>query len=267
MRYAFDNAGVQTRDRFTLLSSIYDPASKAALDRAGVIPGWRCLEIGCGNGTLATWMADRVETEGHVLATDLDPRWMPTATHPNLEVIRHDIVHDPLPDNEFDLVHARLVLLHLPEREQVLRRLTRCLRPNGLLLLEEFDCDWVPVLSAPTTAAAEMFNTVHATLMTTLRDAGAEPGWGRRAYSAMRTAGYDIVSSTTYAEAWPGGGHAIDLHRANTEQVSDKLQAAGISQSQLEIFWTLLRDARFAVSSYPLVSVIGRPPRHRDQLN
>jgi hypothetical protein len=77
----------------------------------------------------------------------------------------------------------------------------------------------------------------------------------------MRAAGYDIVDSTTYAEAWPGGGHAIDLHRVNTEQVSDQLLTTGISQTLLDTFWTLLRNPRFAVSSYPLVSVLGRTTR------
>jgi SAM-dependent methyltransferase len=196
-----------------------------------------------------------------VLATDIDPRWIPPATHPNLRVIHHDIVTDPLPEAEFDLVHARLVLLHLPEREQVLTRLTRCLRPGGLLLLEEFDCGWTPVLAAPSDAEAELFTAVHDALVATLRDAGADPTWGRRCYAAMRAAGYEIIESTTYAEAWPGGAHAIGLHRANTEQIREKLLGKGISEAQLNSFWTLLRDPRFAVSSYPLVSVLGRTMR------
>jgi SAM-dependent methyltransferase len=256
MRYAFDNAASQAGDRFTVLSAVYDPVSRAALDRTKVTAGWRCLEVGSGSGTLATWLADRVGPSGHVLATDLDPRWFPSSHHRNLRVVRHDVVHDPLPEAEFDLVHARLVLLHLPEREQVLTRLIRCLRPNGLLLLEDFDCEWTPVLAAPSAGAAEVFTTVHTALIATLRAAGADPAWGRRSYAAMRAAGYEVVDSTTYAEAWTGGSHAIGLHRANTEQVRDSLP--GISREQLDAFWELLRDPRFAVSSYPLISVLGR---------
>jgi hypothetical protein len=56
-----------------------------------------------------------------VLATDLDPGGLRSGER--LEVRRHDIVEDELPERTFDLVHARLVLLHLPKRRQALARM------------------------------------------------------------------------------------------------------------------------------------------------
>lgn len=55
----------------------------------------------------------------------------------------HDIVKDPLPAHSFDLIHARLVLAHLPARDQVLPRLVASLRPGGWLVVEDFD-SWLP---------------------------------------------------------------------------------------------------------------------------
>ena len=53
----------------------------------------------------------------------LDPRFLDASNFSNMEIRRHNIVTDPLPDAAFDLIHARLVLIHIPEREQVLARL------------------------------------------------------------------------------------------------------------------------------------------------
>src|SRR6266516_3180461 len=112
-----------------------DPITTGRLTSTGVGPGWRCLEVGAGGGSVAGWLAARVGggvgPPGHVLATDINPAQLRPG--PGLEVARHDIVRDPLPDAAYDLVHARLVLQHLPERQAVLARLARTLRPGGWL--------------------------------------------------------------------------------------------------------------------------------------
>jgi len=61
-------------------------------------PGWHCLEVGGGGGSIASWLANRVLPDGRAVATDLDTRFLETLSIPNLEVRRHDIVTDPLPE-------------------------------------------------------------------------------------------------------------------------------------------------------------------------
>lgn len=78
-----------------------------------------------------------------MLATDPDTRWTTTRGLCRVEVHGHDIVKDPLPAHSFDLIHARLVLAHLPARDQVLPRLVASLRPGGWLVVEDFD-SWLP---------------------------------------------------------------------------------------------------------------------------
>ena len=78
------------------------------------------------------------------MATDLDTRFLETLSIPNLEVRRHDIVTDPLPESTFDLIHVRLVLVHLSQWESVLERLVAALKPGGWLVGEEFDSDSLP---------------------------------------------------------------------------------------------------------------------------
>ena len=61
--------------RLDLLEQIYDPASRGR--RTLVQPGWRCLEVGAGRGSMAVWLAKQVGPTGHVVATDLDTRYLP----------------------------------------------------------------------------------------------------------------------------------------------------------------------------------------------
>ena len=115
-----------------------DPFTIEMLRATGVGPGWRCLEVGAGAGTVSAWLADIVGTSGSVLSTDVDLRFHGEPSG-NTEVRRHDITCDPLPDAEFDLVHVRAVLQHIAEREAAIDRMLAALKPGGWLVLEESD--------------------------------------------------------------------------------------------------------------------------------
>jgi SAM-dependent methyltransferase len=260
--YALENTAIETGGRFDALSAVYDPVTFDALSRTGVRGGWRCLEVGGGGGTVAAWLAGRVGYDGCVTVTDIDPHWMlDLDRHSNIELLRHDIVRDPPPGTGFDLVHARLVLLHLPQRAEVVVKLARCLRPGGWLVIEDFDCDWVPVLSAPDAESEGLFTAVHAAFLDVLRAADADPGWGSKIYSAMRRAGLEMITTATYTEAWRGGGVGTSLHRANIAQVAGKLKERGIGDDQIGRFQALLDDPEFVVNSYPMVTASGCVPR------
>ncbi len=122
-QYVFDNDGDHSADQHRCLADLLDPLTFARLAQTGVQDGWNCLEIGAGGGSVARWLADRAAPRGHVFATDIKPGLIPP--HDGLTVTKHDIVHDPLPEAAFDLVHARLVLSHLTERTAVLQAAAR----------------------------------------------------------------------------------------------------------------------------------------------
>jgi len=129
-------------ERLTLLEQLYDPTSRRR--RALVEPGWRCLEIGAGRGSMALWLAAQVGPTGRVVATDIDTRYLERLTVPNLEVRQHNILEDPLDAlgaASFDLVCSRLMLFHLKGRQEAaIQQMVRCLRPGGWLIDE--DADW-----------------------------------------------------------------------------------------------------------------------------
>ena len=129
-------------DRLSLLEQLFDPLSRQR--RAFVQPGWRCLEVGAGRGSMAVWLAQQVGEQGRVEATDVDLTYLQRLDLPNLGVRQHNILTDPLDELEpgsFDLVCARLVLFWLAGKQEIaIRRMVECLRPGGWLIDE--DGDW-----------------------------------------------------------------------------------------------------------------------------
>jgi SAM-dependent methyltransferase len=141
-RLAAAGRAAAEEERLTLLEQLYDPVSRRR--RAPVEPGWRCLEVAAGRGSMAVWLAEQVGPAGQVVATDIDTRYLQGLELPNLEVLEHNILEDPLEalgPGSFDLVCSRLTLFHLVgKQEQAIRQMTKCLRPGGWLIDE--DADW-----------------------------------------------------------------------------------------------------------------------------
>jgi SAM-dependent methyltransferase len=139
--FAADADADLERERLRLLGQLMNPMTTGRLDRLGVGRGWRCLEVGAGDGSVALWLAGRVGPTGRVVATDIDPRFLEGPGLAGVEVRRHDILRDRLETGHYDLVHCRAVLMHLPEPERALARMAAALRPGGWLLVEEGDME------------------------------------------------------------------------------------------------------------------------------
>lgn len=139
--YTCDNATEGERERLGYIEQSWDPGSKSHFERIGVSAGGNVLMVAAGGGSLVEWMAQRVGPAGHVLATDLDPRFLLPLTkrYGNLEVRRHNVVTEDLPTDRFDLVHTRLLVAFLPEREAVIAKMARSVKPGGWLMIEDFD--------------------------------------------------------------------------------------------------------------------------------
>lgn len=138
-QYLFPHSWEGEGDRLSALARAFDPITRRHLDRLGIGDGWRCLEVGAGTGTIAEWLSGQVGPKGQVLATDVSLTLMQQRglAADNLELRRHDILVDPLPEGEFDLVHCRLVLEHLPGRLDALARMVDALSPGGWLVIED----------------------------------------------------------------------------------------------------------------------------------
>ena len=129
--------------RLALMSQLLDPMHRRCIDALGVVrPGARTLEIGCGNGSISAWLAERVGPDGKAVAVDLDLSLV-EVRRPNLELRHGDIVAGPVEHGAFDLVTARAALHHVSNPEAAITNMIANLRPGGALLLIE--PDFLPV--------------------------------------------------------------------------------------------------------------------------
>src|SRR5215471_10082473 len=122
--YVYDNAWTRARERLAEVEAGRDPATIQSLEGLGVSAGWHCLEVGAGGGTITDWLCKRVGGSGRVVALDIDTRFVEQLQHPNLEVRGQDIAEVGVVEaDSFDLVHARMVLEHVPARDAALRNM------------------------------------------------------------------------------------------------------------------------------------------------
>jgi SAM-dependent methyltransferase len=257
-QYALDNAGKEAASRFEALANGFDAGTIRHLESLGVRPGWHCLEVGGGGGSIASWLAHRIAPTGHLLVTDISPRFLESLNLPNTAVLRHNIVTDPLPDAAFDLVHARLVLMHLPERETAFQRIIAALKPGGWLIDEEFDLSTSP---NPALFPQEVRSRTFEAMVKIMEDRGADQRFGRRLFSQLRALGLINVAAEGRTFAWSAGSPGAALLRSNYEQLRDDMIRSGyITEQDFEHDLAGLDDPAFMMPSPIMWAAWGQRP-------
>lgn len=193
--YTLDQAWHAERERLNGITSLYDPTTMDFCRGLGLRPGWRCADVGSGTGSVAELLAAEVGATGSVLAADLDTRFLAPLASDTLAVAQLDITQSALPDGPFDLIHARLLLEHLPARDDVLVQLAGQLAPGGWLVIEDFD--WVT--ATVTDPASELATKIATACRTVFGLHGYAHDYGRRLPRALQAAG--LVEVHTRAEA------------------------------------------------------------------
>ena len=255
--YLLDNAGSEAPARFAALSAMFDTGTIRHLEERGVAPGWHCWEVGGGGGSIATWLARRVGPTGRVFVTDIDPRFLETLKEPSLDVRRHNVVSDPLPEETFDLIHARLVLVHLPHWQKVLQRLISVLKPGGWLVDEEFDSDSVP--PEPAASPGEVFLKTHAAMAQLMRDRGFDRHYGRLLFGRFRALGLTEVGAEARMFMMQSGSAGTALLRANYEQLHGALIDSGyVTEPEFQDDLSRLDDSSFMMPSSIMWTAWGR---------
>jgi ubiquinone/menaquinone biosynthesis C-methylase UbiE len=113
-----------------------------------VKPRARTLEVGCGNGSISAWLAERVSPDGTAVAVDLDLSLIHVRM-PNLELRKADIVAGPVERGAFDLVTARAVLHHVADAQAAIANMVESLKAGGAFLSIEPDFLHVSVAEPP----------------------------------------------------------------------------------------------------------------------
>jgi len=192
--------------RLAAQAAMLEDLTADVLRRAGLAPGMRVLDLGCGVGDVSLLAARIVGETGSVLGVDrsassLEVAGQRAATLGLRQVRFAEAELDTFTSTEqFDALIGRLVLLYLREPVAVLRRLARQVRSGGIVAFQEYDmtqCAQVP--------PSALFTQVRRWLLDAFVAGGAELDMGTRLYSTFLRAGLPppTLIATSRVEAGP----------------------------------------------------------------
>jgi ubiquinone/menaquinone biosynthesis C-methylase UbiE len=125
----------------TLYGLFRDPY--AALNAAGLEPGQKVLEVGCGPGFFTIPAARIVGEEGSVTALDISPLAVERVQQKiekegatNVGTVLADAAHTGLPDQSFDVIFVFGLAHPVGDMQDILNELHRLLKPAGILSIE-----------------------------------------------------------------------------------------------------------------------------------
>lgn len=241
------------------LEELLDEPTKQFIGAVAARPGQRCLDLGAGSGSITRWLAERTGPSGHVVAVDVDDTHL--AVPPGVAVHRQDI-HDGVPaGGPFDVIHSRLLLLHLARRREILAQLVDALAPGGWLVIGEFTRPCVDAIAAPSDAAARLFRRVVETALYEVAcPAGMDIEWGDEVDGEVSAAGLSTVETMRLTRTIAGGTTGCLLYSNYVEQLDAPLRAAGVAADELARFHELMRDPRFRTWFFPFLCTRARKP-------
>jgi len=183
------------------------PDSAVLLDRVGLRPGDSAIDLGCGPRGVIDLLAARVAPGGRVVGIDADAAHVAMASEfaasrglSGVEILCGDARHTGLEAGSFDLVHARTLLITVPQPTEVLGEMVRLVRPGG----------WLAGLEPDTEAAIcypphPAFDRLCEIFTIAFARNGADPHFGRRLAELYRQAGLQDITVEVRAGVYPAG--------------------------------------------------------------
>jgi SAM-dependent methyltransferase len=215
------------QERLQLQARELAPESSWLFDQIGVPHGARVVELGCGPHGCLELLAERVGPSGSVVGVErsadavaLARKLLAERGLRNVELLERDARSTGLPRESFDLATARLVLVNIPQPEQIVAELTALVRPRGWVALHEADyvshvCD--PPLPA-WTSLVELLESYS-------RQNGIDPFIGRKLPRLLRDAGLVEVAVKPIVHVYPPGNARRNILLDFAENLSERILA------------------------------------------
>ena len=256
--YLLDNQQTEAGTRFDALSTLFNPSTFRHINDLGIQRGWRCWEVGAGSPSVPRWLAEQVGTEGHVLATDIDVSWTQEAASSIIEVRRHNVAQDEPPRETFDLVHARLVLVHVVNREKALQAMIQVLRPGGWLFLEDADPALQPLICLDEYGPPQQLaNKLRFGFRKMLAQRGADLSYGRKLPRLLREASLTDVNADAFFPITSPACNLLEI--ATVNQVREGLITSGYATAEeIDLHLANIATGQLDLATSPMISAWGR---------
>ena len=247
--------GSAAAHRLRILHSLYGPGARRVLLQAGIQPGMRVADLGCGVGMVTALLAELVGPTGQVVGVDFSSaqiaqaRELAPTSLSNVSFIEASATDTGLPHESFDLVYCRFLLIHLTDPGLALREMHRLLKPDGILVCE--DGDLTSAGSEPP-SALNAFSDLFGRLGPTW---GVDYTLGRRLFQMVLAANFS-EPEITYNQPVEARGEVKRLLDLSVAEAGPAFVGAGLITSD-ELDHTLVEMRRIAEDE----TVIAMMPR------
>lgn len=196
------------------MSQLLDPFLRRLAEEAGVAPGARVLDIGCGQGETTRVLAALVGEAGDVVGVDRNPEAIALArgrddlrSRANIRFIQADLLELPGEFTGFDAAIGRRVLMYVQDRRAALERIRQALRPGGVVAFQEHD----PMVGPHLSDDLPLHRTIHQWMWRTVEREGADVAMGRKLQPALEQAGFVVEKALVEAAALAAGSEIAIL--------------------------------------------------------
>ncbi len=251
--------------RLAVLGRVKWAATIGLLRRLGLTTGMHCLDVGCGSGSVTLAMARMVGPTGHVVGFDHNKsvlRWaLDAAKRQSVDQATFCTadVRDLQAEDRYDLVYTRLLLSRVSDPLDAVRRMTRALRPGGLLVVEDEEVS--SQFSRPVDVAFAQYSGLYAEA---IRARGGDPELGPRLPGLLEEAGLRDVDLDVQQPAFRRGEGkllpALTMAHIGPEVVADGLTNPGTVDVLTTALEGLARDDASIVGLPRVYQVWGRKP-------
>jgi ubiquinone/menaquinone biosynthesis C-methylase UbiE len=243
-------------ERLAALGRMFNPETWRVLEGAGLRDGMRCLELGAGSGTVATWLAYRIGA-GEVVAVDAEIGMLAGRCAPNVTIVEADLTADVSPSvlgpRSFDLVHARFLLQSLPHPEAVIGRMVSWLAPGGVLVVGD---SWFPPLYGTMSRALVK---VHQAVKVLCERTGADWGWATRLSHALADHGLRQLGTSVAAPPLLAGSDHAEMLRLLFALCRPHLVANSLAtEDEVDIATADLDKVDLSATPYLMITAWGR---------
>lgn len=258
-------AGAQAAARLKLLDDVYGLSTRRNLLDGGLRSGMRVLDMGCGLGTLACWMAARVGPKGCVVTADESPdqlalareTWAACGDEQPVQFMEASAYATGMPARSFDLVHCRLLLCHLSRPEEALREFHRLLKPGGTLVCQELFVS--SLFASPRSQAFQDFVTYARDLE---RTTGTDCDFGLKLCAAATRVGFKSPEVRLDQPAFLRGPWKRLWEWTATEWMSRSVAGGAIGQHRADAILAGMRrageDETTLIGQAALIGIIAR---------
>ncbi len=249
------------------------PDSRRLLDQLNIRPGDQAIDIGCGPQGILDLLSERVGANGKVVGLERSESTVQLARQfiaendlRNVEVRQADAKATGLPRASFDVVHARLVLVNVPEPQRVVEEMIALARPGGVVASHE--ADWGAFLCDPPSPAWDRLVEVFVAYS---RNNGIDLFVGRKTHQMFRAAGLTDIQVNPLIHVYPPGHNRRNILCDFLENVKERILAENLmAETEFHERFTELQrhldDTDTLVISHLFIQVWGKRPRETSVL-